>query len=167
MAIRSGRDQIISSSGGGPADRWRLCLCGDNMVKGGGLGQRSLGPCLNHSSKEVCEEGAARASHCPSPSICVTNTMLPYRESPGSKTRPLWDPLSVLGWILGEEVEKNMAAFPVVERCLRSCSVAGTDSKKTHMHRKEEKLLPIILSGDENKDKTKENKHHPVKIVRM
>lgn len=72
-----------------------------------------------------------------------------------------------LGWTLDEEVERNMAAFPVVERCLRSCSVAGTDSKKTHMRRKEEKLLPIILSGDENKDKTKENKHHPVKIVRM
>lgn len=43
----------------------------------------------------------------------------------------------------------------------------GTENKKTQMSRKEEKLLSIILSQDENKDKTKENKHHHVKIVKM
>lgn len=86
------------------------------MAKRGGLGQRSLGSCL--SSKRPVRK-AQHGFPTVSPLVFVLQivcSLAGRAMGPRPGLRGVLSPFFV--WILAEEEEGNMGAFPVVERCL-------------------------------------------------
>lgn len=110
----------IMSGSGGSRQVEVMCLdVGRAWPSAGGLGQRSLGPCP--SSKRPVRKAQHGLPTVP-PLVFVLQIVCSLA---GRAMGPRPGPRGVLSpsfvWILAEEEEGNVGAFPVVERCLCSC----------------------------------------------